>query len=134
MEINRVELDCGCIVITRIFREFEPNMVRDFTICCLKHEQERVQKNKETRKQYEQSEHGKEVRKAYQQTEKYKELKRNWRETNIDKIREQNKKYKDENKEKLNETHICECGGKFSLKNKSAHLKTKKHQKFEFEN
>jgi len=88
------------------------------------------QKYQETRKQYEQSEHGKEVRKAYRETEKYKAMKQKWRENNSDKIKEQTRKYKQENKEKLNETQLCECGGKFSLKHKSTHLKTKKHQNF----
>ena len=130
MKINKVELECGCIVITRIFKEFEPNMVKDVTICCLKHEKERIQRNAETRKLYEQSDHGKEIRKQYQQTEKCKETKQIWREINSDKIKEQKRKYKEENKEKLNETQICECGGSWSLKHKAKHERTNKHQNF----
>lgn len=34
------------------------------------------------------------------------------------------------NKDKMKETHICECGGKYCLAGKSSHIKTKKHQNF----
>ena len=41
-----------------------------------------------------------------------------------------NKKYKKENKQKINENFDCECGGKYTHKNKSQHLNTKKHQSY----
>jgi hypothetical protein len=40
---------------------------------------------------------------------------------------EQIKEYYKLNKDKINEKHICECGGSYSLKNKSTHLKSKRH-------
>ena len=41
-----------------------------------------------------------------------------------------NTKYQKENYEKLNQIHQCECGGSYSHKNKSTHLKTYKHIKY----
>ena len=37
------------------------------------------------------------------------------------------KKYREKNKEKEIEKHNCECGGKFTKRNKARHMKTKKH-------
>ena len=49
---------------------------------------------------------------------------------NSQKIKDQVKKYKNENLKKLTEKHDCECGGRYSLKSKSDHYKTKKHIKW----
>lgn len=38
--------------------------------------------------------------------------------------------YRQSNKAKINEKFDCECGGKFTHKNKSGHLKSQKHQAF----
>ena len=49
-----------------------------------------------------------------------------WRLDNADKI----KQWRLENKDKIYEKFNCECGGKYQYKNKSKHLKTKKHLNF----
>ena len=36
--------------------------------------------------------------------------------------------YREKNNDKINQKIDCECGGKYTLKNKSAHFKSKKHQ------
>ena len=38
--------------------------------------------------------------------------------------------HKDRNKRKLNIKVDCDCGGKYSLHNKSHHIKTKKHSNY----
>ena len=52
-----------------------------------------------------------------------------WRDNNPDKVKEYGRKYKEENKDKLNETYNCKCGGKYSWKHQSTHFKTQKHKK-----
>ena len=42
-------------------------------------------------------------------------------------MKDQNKQYRDNNKDKINKKNICGCGGKFTNSNKSMHYKTKKH-------
>jgi hypothetical protein len=49
---------------------------------------------------------------------------------NKDKIKIYQKEYREDNKDTLNQKHICECGGKFTKKYKSIHLKTNKHIEF----
>lgn len=53
---------------------------------------------------------------------------------NKEEILNQQKIYRDTNKEqireKANQKFECECGGKFTNRGKSQHLKTKKHQNF----
>ena len=51
-------------------------------------------------------------------------------ENNKEKILEQQKTYRENNKEKRNEKFECECGGKFTYTHKSIHLKTKRHQNY----
>lgn len=53
---------------------------------------------------------------------------------NKDKHNEYCEKYRKNNKNKILEKHICECGGKYSTSCKSNHFKTAKHQKFINEN
>ena len=38
--------------------------------------------------------------------------------------------YKINNREKLNEVIVCECGGKYKRQNKKDHVKTLKHNKY----
>jgi len=38
--------------------------------------------------------------------------------------------YQIDNVEKFNQTHECECGGKYKIKYKARHEKSKKHQKY----
>ena len=47
------------------------------------------------------------------------------------KIKNDGKKIiKEKNKERLNETIYCECGGKYKIHHKTHHIKTKLHQTF----
>jgi hypothetical protein len=46
---------------------------------------------------------------------------------NKEKYVEKAKKYYEQNKEKLRTKIICECGGSYTITNKSTHLKTKRH-------
>ena len=39
-------------------------------------------------------------------------------------------KYQRKNHSKINKKITCNCGGKYTKKNKSVHLNTKKHQKY----
>ena len=63
-----------------------------------------------------------------------KERTKEYRETNKVKLAEYKKEYRSANKEsiaeKMNEKFDCECGGKYTHKNKSNHNKSKKHLKF----
>jgi hypothetical protein len=44
-------------------------------------------------------------------------------------VKAYNKKYKEDNKERINKKIDCECGGKYTQRNKSAHYKSKIHLK-----
>jgi len=74
-----------------------------------------------------------------------KESKKEWRQNNKVEIDQYNKQYHQNNKKELNQKHkeyyennknelkqkhTCECGGKYSYKNKSQHQKSKKHQNY----
>jgi len=62
--------------------------------------------------------------------DKIKIRKKEWFEANKDKMKIQKKEYREKNKNKINEKFNCECGSKYTHKNKSKHFKTKKHQKY----
>ena len=51
-------------------------------------------------------------------------------EDNKDHIAKRGKKYKEDHKEHLNQMCDCECGGNFSFRNRSRHLKSKMHINF----
>ena len=74
------------------------------------------------------------MKKAYQTKEEFleqsKQTKKKWYENNKQLTIDRAKKYNEINYKKLNEKHICECGGKFTIKHKSVHLKSKKHMNF----
>jgi hypothetical protein len=59
-----------------------------------------------------------------------KKYQKNHYEANREAILENQKKYNEANKDKLNEKFKCDCGGKFTLQNKAIHEKTKKHKQF----
>ena len=62
--------------------------------------------------------------------EKISEYKANYRLENKEKISEHSTNYRLKNRDHLNAKHDCEiCGGNFITKNKSVHLKSKKHEK-----
>ena len=64
----------------------------------------------------------------------YKDYNKQYYQEHKEEILEYQQKYRqehrDELKRKANQKIDCECGGKFTLSNKSLHLKTKKHQKY----
>ncbi len=62
--------------------------------------------------------------------DKIREYKKEYRTVNKEKIKEQKKEYRTVNKDKIKQKHDCECGGKFTHKNKAIHIKTKKHQQY----
>ena len=49
---------------------------------------------------------------------------------NRDVLTEYRRRYSQDNRERINQKHECACGGRFTLKNKTVHLRTKKHQRF----
>jgi hypothetical protein len=53
-------------------------------------------------------------------------IKAYWR-ANRHSINEKNKQYNELHKERLTDHVICECGGKYQLRGKSYHLKSKRH-------
>jgi len=63
-----------------------------------------------------------------------KENNKKYREENVDKIKEKEKKYREDNKERLNEKNNCVCGGKFTLQHKSHHENTQLHKNFILKN
>ena len=66
-----------------------------------------------------------EKRKEYE-----KEYYEKYYEQNVHKILKYNKEYRDNNKDKINEKHHCQCGGFYTNSNKAQHIKSKKHQNF----
>ena len=63
--------------------------------------------------------------------EKEKVRHKKYRENNLEKVRQREKQYKKDNDEKLNQKNACECGGKYTNKNKLQHSKTKRHRRHE---
>lgn len=57
-----------------------------------------------------------------------------WKDNNPEKIKEYmktyNSKYQEKNYEYLNTKHNCDCGGTYTNKNKSTHIKTFKHYEY----
>lgn len=65
-----------------------------------------------------------------------KERQQKWRMANPyskDERKEYNKKYKEENKDKLNKKIICKCGVSITERMLKRHLQTKKHKHYEQE-
>ena len=78
-------------------------------------------------KSYTTEEDRKEYNKEYR--EKNKDKIKEYREENKEKRKEYNEKNKDKIKDKANEKINCECGGKYTRRNKASHFKSKKHLK-----
>ena len=59
---------------------------------------------------------------------------REWYAENKQKRNEKDRRYRQNNKEKIkankNQKHNCECGGKFTSVNKAQHMKSKKHREY----
>jgi len=62
--------------------------------------------------------------------ERYREYAKEYQQKNKEHIKEIAKEWRQKNKEYLKERIYCECGGKFTRKNKIHHEKTKKHQRY----
>jgi hypothetical protein len=100
--------------------------------------QENSEKYKEQHAQYyeQNSETIKEQKKQYyaENVETIKEYAKQYYAENVETIKEYAKQYREQNaeqiKEKKNTKCSCECGGKFTLANKSQHMKSKMHQNF----
>ena len=99
---------------------------------------EYYQDNKEAFREYYQDNKEKltEQQKQYYQDnkEKVNEYNKQYKQDNKEKLKEYYKQYNQKNKEKIAERQYkkftCPCGGKYTHKNKSIHLHTKKHQKY----
>ena len=52
------------------------------------------------------------------------------KETILKRMKEYQEEHKDEIKAKANEKVECECGGRYTKRNKSSHMKSKKHQNY----
>lgn len=77
--------------------------------------------------------HIKECQRAYNEANKDKISQKacEYYEANKDKISQKKREYYEANKEQINQKRSqkidCECGGKYTLRNRSKHMKTKKH-------
>ena len=116
-------------------KQYNEQHIEDLNEYRKKYYIEHIEKIKERVKKY-QAEHTDEVReynKKYQaeHAEALGEHKKKYRAVHREKTKEYNKNYRDINSVELNkrlsEKFTCECGGTFSLWNKSRHEKTKKH-------
>jgi hypothetical protein len=41
------------------------------------------------------------------------------------------KQYREDNRERINKKHNCQCGGQYTTKHKTTHIKTKKHRQYQ---
>ena len=62
--------------------------------------------------------------------ERINEKNKQWYEANKEHISEQKKQYRQVNKDRINEKVNCECSGKYTMRHKSQHMKTIKHQRY----
>ena len=53
-----------------------------------------------------------------------------YREENKEKMKEYMKAYRDKHRGELSESHICECGGKYTKNHEDTHKASKRHVKF----
>lgn len=71
---------------------------------------------------------------AYADIEKRKATRQAYYQKNLEKMQEESRiqrtKYRELNKDKLNQKFECECGGSYAHKHKSQHMATAKHQKY----
>ena len=58
-----------------------------------------------------------------------KEYMKEWKKENPDRINEYRNKWREENLDKLKKKFNCECGGKYTYRDKAKHMKTQRHQK-----
>tara|TARA_R110000823_G_scaffold312854_1_gene439914 strand:- start:186 stop:845 length:660 start_codon:yes stop_codon:yes gene_type:complete len=111
------------------------------TLKCFKTEQEIKEYNKQYRidnadkinekaKQYYIDNPDKIKQYRIDNADKMKEYRKQYSIDNVDKLKEYRKQYSIDNPDKKKEKHTCNCGGKYTLVNKSQHLKTKMHQEY----
>lgn len=62
--------------------------------------------------------------------DKRKEYLKTYSEDNKDIIKEKKREYYEDNKERLTQSFVCVCGGKYTIAHKSKHNHTKKHQNY----
>jgi hypothetical protein len=69
------------------------------------------------------------TKKEWKKENKEQEYQKNYYQKNIEKLKNYQHEYRNNNN-KINEIHNCDCGGRFSIKHKSRHNKTKIHQNY----
>jgi hypothetical protein len=69
------------------------------------------------------------LEKQKQYREDHKEEQKQYYEDHKEELLEKQKQYREDHKEEILEKFECECGGKYTRKNKAKHERTKKHQK-----
>lgn len=92
----------------------------------------------QTQKQWRQvnAEHIKEYRNQYRQdnAEIIKEKRNQYQQDNAEALKAYYKQYQQANaehiKKRMNQKHICPCGGKYNKSHEARHFRTKKHQKY----
>lgn len=66
--------------------------------------------------------------------DKFVEQKKHYYQQNADEIKKRSREYRQENKETISQQRNtklqCQCGGRYTVANKSAHLKTRLHQDY----
>lgn len=64
-------------------------------------------------------------------TSEYKQAyNKSYYEMNKEKLMETSRMWREKNKDKINQKHQCECGGRYTFFAKSNHLKTAKHRRW----
>jgi hypothetical protein len=84
--------------------------------CYFESEEEKIKYQTENYKEY-----------VEKNKEKISERNKNWRGINKEKISLKEKQYREINRVKFTEKFTCDCGGIYTYKHTSTHLKTKKH-------
>lgn len=79
------------------------------------------------KKQYHQDNKEKIKERCIQYRQDNKEKIKQYYNDNKEKLKEYQQQYRQDNKEKINEKFTCPCGGKYTLKHKTTHMKSNKH-------
>ena len=131
---------------TELLKEEDKYIVElNSTLNCFRASRNQKQRdidNKEKRKQYNEDNKEKiaEQRKQYYEKNKQQvlEKKKQYYEDNKEKVLEKNKQYRQDNAEKIKEQEkikiICPCGSHFRLCDKVRHMRSQKHQTYDFLN
>ena len=118
------------IIVGRTKKEY----IEDNKEKIKKYQEDYINNNKEKIKDYHEVYYkdNKDKIKKYQEDnkEKIKDYQEVYKNNNKEKIKKYQEDYKNNNKDKINQKNNCECGGRYTNKNKSTHLKSKKHQNY----